>query len=201
MIQDGQMEQVPNVQGSWIRKLFGFTVLRPTERSIIQSDTKILLLLKSRILWLAVSSCFVVSNFRYGHVLCGWIAGHESEYMETLSEQEVLQSITQLIRRFTGEAQYANYPSTGYFRMIYVGSRRIIICMQGTLLSLLGEFCAPSGFRIPGRVAPTVTLQKAAQCRTWRTWWSPCPQRDHRQKYLHTDTKIQMHQLCMSSHH
>ncbi|KAM4607696.1 peroxisomal N(1)-acetyl-spermine/spermidine oxidase-like [Polymixia lowei] len=39
---------------------------------------------------------------RYGHVLCGWIAGHEAEYMETLPEQEVTHSITQLVRRFTG---------------------------------------------------------------------------------------------------
>lgn len=68
--EDGQIKEVPNIQGSWIRKLFGFTVLKPTER--------------------------------YGHMLCGWIAGHESEYMETLSEQEVLQTVTQLIRRFTG---------------------------------------------------------------------------------------------------
>ncbi|KAG7236345.1 hypothetical protein INR49_001042, partial [Caranx melampygus] len=64
------VDQVPDVQRSWIKKLFGFTVLKPTER--------------------------------YGHVLCGWIAGHESEYMETLSEQEVTQAVTQLIRRFTG---------------------------------------------------------------------------------------------------
>lgn len=40
---------------------------------------------------------------RYGHILCGWIAGHESNYMETLSEQEVMFAITQLVRRFTGE--------------------------------------------------------------------------------------------------
>ncbi|XP_068424216.1 peroxisomal N(1)-acetyl-spermine/spermidine oxidase [Clinocottus analis] len=39
---------------------------------------------------------------RYGHVMCGWIAGHESEYMETLSEQEVAHTVTQLFRRFTG---------------------------------------------------------------------------------------------------
>lgn len=143
----------------------------------------------------------MVSNFRYGHVLCGWIAGHESEYMETLSEQEVLQSITQLIHKFTGEVEHAYYPSIACFRMITVGSRRIIICMQGTLLSHLGEFCAPSGFMIPGRTAPTVTLEKAAQCRTWRTWWSPCLRRHHRQKYLHTNTKIKMYQGCMSSHH
>lgn len=42
-------------------------------------------------------------TFRYGYTLCGWIAGHESEYMETLSEQEVTQAVTQLLRRFTGE--------------------------------------------------------------------------------------------------
>lgn len=27
------MDQVPDVQTSWIKKLFGFTVLKPTERS------------------------------------------------------------------------------------------------------------------------------------------------------------------------
>ncbi|KAK5853959.1 hypothetical protein PBY51_015068 [Eleginops maclovinus] len=68
--EDGMVDQVPDVQRSWIKKLFGFTVLKPTER--------------------------------YGHVLCGWIAGHESEYMETLSEQEVTHTMTQLIRRFKG---------------------------------------------------------------------------------------------------
>uniref|UniRef100_A0AAR2JCA3 Amine oxidase domain-containing protein n=1 Tax=Pygocentrus nattereri TaxID=42514 RepID=A0AAR2JCA3_PYGNA len=43
----------------------------------------------------------------FGHVLCGWIAGHESEYMETLTEFEVLQAVTQLIRRFTGNPTIA----------------------------------------------------------------------------------------------
>ncbi|XP_026211777.1 peroxisomal N(1)-acetyl-spermine/spermidine oxidase [Anabas testudineus] len=68
--EDALVQQVTDVQRSWLQKLFGFTVLKPTER--------------------------------YGHILCGWIAGHESEYMETLSEQEVTHAITQLIRRFTG---------------------------------------------------------------------------------------------------
>ncbi|XP_022060964.1 peroxisomal N(1)-acetyl-spermine/spermidine oxidase-like [Acanthochromis polyacanthus] len=68
--EDAMVDEVPDVQRSWIKKLFGFTVLKPTER--------------------------------YGHILCGWIAGHESEYMETLSEQEVTQAVTQLVRRFTG---------------------------------------------------------------------------------------------------
>lgn len=34
MIQDVMVDQVPDVQRSWIKKLFGFTVLKPTERSI-----------------------------------------------------------------------------------------------------------------------------------------------------------------------
>lgn len=36
------------------------------------------------------------------HVLCGWICGHEAEYMETLPEEEVRESITNLVRTFTG---------------------------------------------------------------------------------------------------
>ncbi|CAN9499850.1 unnamed protein product [Ophioblennius macclurei] len=68
--EDAIVDQVPDLHRSWIRKLMGFTVLKPTER--------------------------------FGHALCGWIAGHESEYMETLSEQEVMQAVTQLVCRFTG---------------------------------------------------------------------------------------------------
>lgn len=63
-------DQVPDLQRSWIKKMFGFTVLKPIER--------------------------------YGYTLCGWVAGHESEYMETLSEQEVTQAVTELVRRFSG---------------------------------------------------------------------------------------------------
>ncbi|KAJ8418184.1 hypothetical protein AAFF_G00138930 [Aldrovandia affinis] len=64
------VDVVPDMETFWMKKLFGFTVLRPVER--------------------------------YGHVLCGWIAGHESEHMESLSEAEVQHSMTQLIQRFTG---------------------------------------------------------------------------------------------------
>ncbi|XP_005402126.1 PREDICTED: peroxisomal N(1)-acetyl-spermine/spermidine oxidase [Chinchilla lanigera] len=39
------------------------------------------------------------------HVLCGFIAGLESEFMETLSDEEVLQSLTQVLRRVTGNPQ------------------------------------------------------------------------------------------------
>lgn len=40
VFQDGQIKEVPNIQGSWIRKLFGFTVLKPTERSVVQAGGK-----------------------------------------------------------------------------------------------------------------------------------------------------------------
>ncbi|OXB75324.1 UNVERIFIED_CONTAM: hypothetical protein H355_008630 [Colinus virginianus] len=37
-----------------------------------------------------------------GHVLCGFIAGKESEYMETLSDGEVLSTMTHVLRTLTG---------------------------------------------------------------------------------------------------
>lgn len=42
------------------------------------------------------------SPHRSSHVLCGFIAGLESEFMETLSDEEVLLSLTRLLRRVTG---------------------------------------------------------------------------------------------------
>ncbi|XP_029465460.1 peroxisomal N(1)-acetyl-spermine/spermidine oxidase [Rhinatrema bivittatum] len=41
----------------------------------------------------------------YGHVLCGFIAGHESEFMETLTDAEVVTSVTEVLRSFTGNPQ------------------------------------------------------------------------------------------------
>ncbi|KAL2083071.1 hypothetical protein ACEWY4_020844 [Coilia grayii] len=78
--EDHLRDTVPNIHTHWVRKLFGFTVLKPAER--------------------------------YGHVLCGWIAGHESEYMESLPEADVLNTITQVLRRFTG------IPSLSVCRML-----------------------------------------------------------------------------------
>ncbi|KAM5140461.1 peroxisomal N(1)-acetyl-spermine/spermidine oxidase-like [Mantella aurantiaca] len=40
-----------------------------------------------------------------GHVLCGFIAGEESEYMESLSDEEILSSMTSLLRQFTGDPE------------------------------------------------------------------------------------------------
>ncbi|XP_009331058.1 PREDICTED: peroxisomal N(1)-acetyl-spermine/spermidine oxidase, partial [Pygoscelis adeliae] len=39
---------------------------------------------------------------QHGHVLCGFIAGKESEYMETLSDAEVLGTMTRVLRMLTG---------------------------------------------------------------------------------------------------
>ncbi|KAF7234621.1 Peroxisomal N(1)-acetyl-spermine/spermidine oxidase [Varanus komodoensis] len=39
---------------------------------------------------------------RYGHILCGFIAGKESEFMETLTDAEVLTALTQVFRKATG---------------------------------------------------------------------------------------------------
>ncbi|XP_004625770.1 peroxisomal N(1)-acetyl-spermine/spermidine oxidase [Octodon degus] len=47
----------------------------------------------------------VLPLFKSAHVLCGFIAGLESEFMETLSDGEVLQSLTQVLRRVTGNPQ------------------------------------------------------------------------------------------------
>lgn len=59
--------------------------------------------------WIRKLSCFTVLKpaERYGHILCGWIAGHESEYMETLCEEDVLFTVTQLLQRFTGNPTIA----------------------------------------------------------------------------------------------
>lgn len=43
---------------------------------------------------------------RHGHVLCGFIAGEESEYMETLSDAEVLSTMTRVLRTLTGTAAF-----------------------------------------------------------------------------------------------
>ncbi|XP_026209571.1 peroxisomal N(1)-acetyl-spermine/spermidine oxidase-like isoform X2 [Anabas testudineus] len=55
--------------------------------------------------WIKKMASFTVLKpaQKNSHVLCGWIAGHESEYMETLPEEEVRQAITQLVRTFTGK--------------------------------------------------------------------------------------------------
>ncbi|NXD78366.1 PAOX oxidase, partial [Halcyon senegalensis] len=47
---------------------------------------------------------------QHGHVLCGFIAGKESEYMETLSDTEVLGTMTRILRTLTGTALITPLP-------------------------------------------------------------------------------------------
>ncbi|NXK19320.1 PAOX oxidase, partial [Arenaria interpres] len=71
---------------------------------------------------------------QHGHVLCGFIAGKESEYMETLSDEEVLGTMTHLLRTLTGNphlpaprrvlrSQWHSAPYTrGSYSYVAVGS-------------------------------------------------------------------------------
>ncbi|XP_043554065.1 peroxisomal N(1)-acetyl-spermine/spermidine oxidase-like isoform X2 [Chiloscyllium plagiosum] len=40
---------------------------------------------------------------RYGHILLGWSSGKEAEFMETLSEEDLVSNITRILRQFTGK--------------------------------------------------------------------------------------------------
>ncbi|CAJ1067564.1 peroxisomal N(1)-acetyl-spermine/spermidine oxidase-like [Xyrichtys novacula] len=71
------VDQVSDIKTSWIRKMSTFTVQKQPKGA----------------------ATFKTS----GHVLCGWIAGHEAEHMETLTEQQLKQSLTALFRTFTGD--------------------------------------------------------------------------------------------------
>ncbi|XP_053548172.1 peroxisomal N(1)-acetyl-spermine/spermidine oxidase [Bombina bombina] len=55
--------------------------------------------------WVKKLSGFVVLQppAQLGHVLCGFIAGEEAEFMETLTDEELLSSMTSLLRQFTGD--------------------------------------------------------------------------------------------------
>lgn len=64
----------------------------------------------------------------------------------------------------------------------------LCFCVQGILSSHQRESFAVSGLMIPGLWAPTPILQKAVQCRTWKTWWSLFLQTNHRHKYQHLQT-------------
>ncbi|XP_026707658.1 peroxisomal N(1)-acetyl-spermine/spermidine oxidase isoform X1 [Athene cunicularia] len=50
---------------------------------------------------------------QHGHVLCGFIAGKESEYMETLSDAEVLGTMTRVLRTLTGITLVTPNPPPG----------------------------------------------------------------------------------------
>lgn len=45
-------------------------------------------------------------------MLCGFIAGEESEHMETLSDAEVLSAMTRVLRTMTGATLLPCHPTT-----------------------------------------------------------------------------------------
>uniref|UniRef100_A0A3B5B7B5 Peroxisomal N(1)-acetyl-spermine/spermidine oxidase-like n=1 Tax=Stegastes partitus TaxID=144197 RepID=A0A3B5B7B5_9TELE len=60
--------------------------------------------------WIKKICVFTVIKPSDSHVLCGWISGHEAEYMETLPDDEIMRSITELIHTFTGESHICSSP-------------------------------------------------------------------------------------------
>uniref|UniRef100_A0A8C5TXB1 Amine oxidase domain-containing protein n=1 Tax=Malurus cyaneus samueli TaxID=2593467 RepID=A0A8C5TXB1_9PASS len=84
---------------------------------------------------------------QHGHVLCGFIAGKESEYMETLSDAEVLGAMTHVLRTMTGN------PS--------LPAPKSVLRSRWTAL--------------PTPAAPTATWPSAARGTTSMCWHSPCP--------------------------
>ncbi|MGH0176083.1 UNVERIFIED_CONTAM: hypothetical protein FKN15_071996 [Acipenser sinensis] len=97
----------PDVNQFWMKKIFGFTVQHPPERQVCRKAQESTLAQTVLIRNMQITDiCLVGQNsfscYLYGHVLCGWIAGHESEYMETLSDTEVKNSMTEVIRKFSG---------------------------------------------------------------------------------------------------
>ncbi|XP_072786952.1 peroxisomal N(1)-acetyl-spermine/spermidine oxidase isoform X2 [Taeniopygia guttata] len=109
---------------------------------------------------------------QHGHVLCGFIAGKESEHMETLSDAEVLSAMTRVLRTMTGarpalparplpRAICRSYPE--------LRPQGIRACPRP------GACSAPAGTALPTPAAPTATWPSAARGTTSMCSHSPCP--------------------------
>ncbi|XP_044153797.1 peroxisomal N(1)-acetyl-spermine/spermidine oxidase-like isoform X2 [Bufo gargarizans] len=89
--------------------------------------------------WMKKIAGFVVLEppEQMGHVLCGFIAGEQSKYMETLTDEEILSTMTDFFRKFTGDpelpppismvrSQWHSQPYTGgSYSYVAVGSSGI----------------------------------------------------------------------------
>ncbi|XP_063160685.1 peroxisomal N(1)-acetyl-spermine/spermidine oxidase isoform X2 [Candoia aspera] len=66
---------------------------------------------------------------RYGHVLCGFIAGKESEFMETLTDSEVLTTLTQIFRKATAPpGSLCRRSHTSH--LLFYHSRRLAVWLE-----------------------------------------------------------------------
>uniref|UniRef100_A0A674PDE9 Peroxisomal N(1)-acetyl-spermine/spermidine oxidase-like n=1 Tax=Takifugu rubripes TaxID=31033 RepID=A0A674PDE9_TAKRU len=118
--------------------------------------------------WIRKMSSFTVQekSESHAHILCGWIAGREAEYMESLPEEEFKQSVTELIQRFTGESRIRtdkvlkakSHVKNWKSPMSDVHFHHVRV-FQETLLSCQKESYALAGLVIRGRVVLTLTLQ------------------------------------------
>lgn len=183
LAQDPLVLQNPDLQRSWIKKLSCFTVLKPTERSFFLNfspDTQEHLL---------------PSLNSLGNVLSCWF---EMSGMATYCAAGLLVMSRNIWRRSLNRRSWqASHTSCAGSQVSPSGDRPVppclcqvfrgwlCFCVQGILSSLQRESFAVSGFMTPGLWAPTPTLQKAVQCRTWKTWWSPFLGTNHRHKYQH----------------
>lgn len=135
MWEDESPLEEPNtdLEANWFKKLIGFVVLQPPEQYVTRSVSRGALLpgefghlwgnVKEHLgaIWsFKTFSGWPVTQReggrqlsapsflpRHGHVLCGFIAGKESEYMETLSDMEVLDTMTRVLRILTGTAAFS----------------------------------------------------------------------------------------------
>ncbi|XP_048393056.1 peroxisomal N(1)-acetyl-spermine/spermidine oxidase-like isoform X2 [Stegostoma tigrinum] len=80
---------------------------------------------------------------RYGHILLGWSSGREAEFIETLSEEDLVSNITRILRQFTGRPvpQPKNAFVTKWFSNPYTrGSySHISINSTGDMIDTLAE--------------------------------------------------------------
>ncbi|XP_075073281.1 peroxisomal N(1)-acetyl-spermine/spermidine oxidase [Mixophyes fleayi] len=96
--------------------------------------------------WMKKLPIFVVLGppEQLGHVLCGFIAGEESEFMETLTDKEVLSTMTTLLRQFTGNPELPPPVSilrTKWYSQSYTGGSYSYVAVgsSGTDIEILAE--------------------------------------------------------------
>lgn len=103
------MDHVTDIRQNWIKKLSALTVIKHSERSAPVTPN-----ISPPAYPRQFNQTIIFTFFIRSHILCGWIAGHEAEHMESLPEEEFKQNVTELIHRFTGESQFVLLVSSAW---------------------------------------------------------------------------------------